>query len=111
MRLIWSSPSLDAAICEKIKRSEPPLPEEQVRRWLQQARRERTVPLTQLAEYIGFKRETLNQAIDGGKISQSMRSRLTPVIELIEQGKLRFERCGRGWHIIHEEKRVTRRMV
>ena len=107
VQLTWISPAVDAAILAK--RSEPPLPEERVRQWLRQVSRERKVPLTALARYIGFKRETLRQAIDSGKISQVMRGRLTPVIELIEDGKMRFERCGRGWHLVHVEKSPPRK--
>ena len=108
MRLTWSSPSLDTTIRE-IKRSEPPLAEEQIRQWLRRAHRERKVPLTPLAEFIGTNRKTLHEVANGGKISQVMRGRLIPVIELIEDGKMRFERCGRGWHLVHVEKSPPRK--
>ena len=108
MRLTWCSPSLETAIHE-IKRSKPSLAEEQIRQWLRRARRERKVPLTPLAEFIGTNRKTLHEVANGGKISHVMRGRLTPLIELIDQGGMRFERCGRGWHLVYKEKPPARK--
>jgi len=87
------------------------LSEEKVRRWLRRFRYEDRyrkgpdrVPLRVLAVFVDLNRDTLYAAIDGGRISEVTRSRLTWVIEAIEQGRLRFKRRGQAWHLDYKDK-------
>jgi hypothetical protein len=87
------------------------LSEEEVRRWLRRFRYENRyrkgrdrVPLKVVAEFVGINRDTLYAAIDGGRISEVTRSRLTWVINAIEQGRLRFKRRGQTWHLDYTDK-------
>jgi hypothetical protein len=82
------------------------LSEETVRRWLLRVRyqdrfrkgRDR-VPLKVVAEFVGLNRDTLYEAINGGKISRVTRSRLSWVIDAIDQRQLTFKRRGQTWHL------------
>lgn len=87
------------------------LSEEEVRRWLRRFRYEDRyrkgpdrVPLKVVAEFVGLHRDTLYAAIDGGRISEVTRSRLTWVINAIERGRLRFTRHGQTWHLDYKDK-------
>ena len=87
------------------------LSEEKVRQGLRRIRYENRyrkgrdrVPLKVVAEFVGINRDTLYEAINGGRISEVTRSRLTWVIEAIEQGGLRFKRRGQTWHLDYKDK-------
>jgi hypothetical protein len=87
------------------------LSEAEVRRWLRRVHYEARyrkgrdrVPLKVVAEFVGLNRDTLYEAIKGGKISRVTRSRLSWVIDAIEQGRLQFKRRGQTWHIDHRDK-------
>jgi hypothetical protein len=91
--------------------SERILSEQEVRRWLRRIRYENRfrkgrdrVPLKVVAEFVGLNRDTLYEAINGGRLSEVTRSRLTWVIEAIEQGRLRFKRRGQSWHLDYKDK-------
>jgi hypothetical protein len=86
------------------------LSEEEVRRWLRRLRYQERyrkgrgrVPLKVVAEFVGLNRDTLYEAINGGKISTVTRSRLSWVIDAIEKRQLTFERRGQVWHIDYNE--------
>jgi hypothetical protein len=87
------------------------LSEEEVRRWLLRVRYEARyrkgrgrVPLKVVAEFVGLHRDTLYEGIKGAPISRCTRSRLSWVIEAIEQGRLRFKRRGQAWNIDYKDK-------
>jgi hypothetical protein len=87
------------------------LSEEEVRRWLRRVRYERRyrkgrdrVPLKVVAEFAGINRATLHEAIKGAPISTVTRSRLTWIIDAVEQGRLRFKRRGQTWHLDYKDK-------
>jgi hypothetical protein len=87
------------------------LSEETVRRWLKRVRyderyrkgRDR-VPLKVVAEFVGLNRDTLYEAMKGGKISGVTRSRLSWVIDAIDQRRLSFKRRGQTWHLDYKDK-------
>jgi hypothetical protein len=86
------------------------LSEETVCRWLSRIRyqeryrkgRDR-VPLKVVAEFVGLNRDTLYEAMKGGKISRVTRSRLSWVIDAIDQRKLTFKRGGQTWHLDYKD--------
>ena len=86
------------------------LSEETVRRWLKLIRyqeryrkgRDR-VPLKVVAEFVGLNRDTLYEAMKGGKISRVTRSRLSWVIDAIDKRQLSFKRRGQTWHLDYRE--------
>jgi len=87
------------------------LSEEKVRQWLRRIRYENRyrkgrdrIPLKVVDEFVGINRDTLYEAINGGRLSEVTRSRLTWVIEAIEQGRLRFKRRGQTWHLDYKDK-------
>jgi hypothetical protein len=86
------------------------LSEEEVRRWLRRLRYQDRyrkgrgrVPLKVVAEFVGLNRDTLYEAINGGKISRVTRVRLSWVIDAIEQRRLSFKRRGQAWHLDYKE--------
>jgi hypothetical protein len=87
------------------------LSEEEVRQWLRRIRYENRyrkgpdrVPLKVVAEFVGINRDTLYAAINGGRIPDVTRSRLTWVIDAIETGRLRFKRRGQTRHLDYKDK-------
>jgi hypothetical protein len=84
--------------------------EEEVLRWLRRLRYEGRyrkgrgrVPLKVVAEFVGLNRDTLYEAINGGKISSLTRSRLSWLIDGVERRQLSFRRRGQVWHIDYNE--------
>jgi hypothetical protein len=70
---------------------------EEIRRWLLRFRHDQTfqedghcVPYTMLAKFAGLHRDTLHEVLRTRRVSLLTRVKLTPVIEAIEAGRLRF---------------------
>jgi hypothetical protein len=82
------------------------LSEDDTRRWLHRLYYERShrkgrnrIPLKLVAEIAGLNRDTLYEALKGGKISEVTRGKLSWVIRAIEDGRLKCIRRRNTWHV------------
>jgi hypothetical protein len=82
------------------------LSEDDTRRWLHRLYYELTyrkgrkrIPLKLVAEIAGLNRDTLYEALKGGKLSEVTRGKLSWVIRAIEEGRLTCIRRRNTWHV------------
>jgi hypothetical protein len=87
------------------------LSEDETRRWLHRLYYEQSyrkgpkrIPLKLVAEMASLNRDTIYEALKGGKISEVTRGRLSWVIRAIEERRLTCMRRRNTWHVEVRDK-------